>query len=291
MQGFINGDELELKAPEGTPTVNAIVSPKLAARWLATQVTNRNIQRVSMLSYRADMVAGRWTFTADPIRFDWDGRLIDGQNRLAALADIPTKNFMIPFAVARGLDPQSQMYMDNGARRTAGQQLGLKGIASGTALAGGIKLALVWERKQMFSDRWGQTNPVTHTEVIEFAQNNPAVVALCQQFLTRVRQIGLRPSSGLAFVIRVGSALPEELELFITEMHTMANLPANSPTLVFAKRLARTRQDANLHLDDIDQLGFLIRTWNSFVNNSTRLRLQLPAGGWNLENFPDVDGL
>lgn len=291
MQGFIDGDTLDVKAAADTPTVKAIVTPQTAKKWLGTQVINRNIQRVSMLAYRADMVAGRWAYTADPIRFDWDGHLIDGQNRLAALSEIPTRNFMIPFAVARGLDPESQMFMDQGARRTAGQQLGLKGIASGSAIAAGIKLAMVWEREQLFSDRWGMTNPVTHTEVIEWAQAHPEVVKACQQFLTRLRQIGLRPSSGLAFVVRVAPTLPEELELFVNEMHTLENLSAGSPTLAFAKRLARTRSDSNLVLSDIDQLGFLIRTWNAWVGGTTRLKLQLPSGGWDLSNFPSVDGI
>lgn len=291
MQGFVDGDALVLKAPADTPTVKAIVTPATAGRWLESEVKNRALQRISMFTYRADMVAGRWAYTADPIRFDWDGHLIDGKNRLKALSEIGTRNFMIPFAVARGLDPDSQMFMDQGARRTAGQQLGLKGIASGSAIAAGAKLALIWERGQMFSDRWGMTNPVTHTEVIEWAQANPEVVTACQKFLTRLRQIGLRPSSGLAFVVRVVPTMPEELELFINEMHSLENLKPGSPTLAFAKRLARVRADANIIMSDTDQLAFLIRTWNAWINGNSRTNFALPSSGFGLDNFPRVEGL
>lgn len=291
MQGFINGSDLVLKAPEGTETIKVIVTPQTAQLWLDTEIKNRFVQRISMLSYRADMIAGRWAYTAAPIGFDWDGHLIDGKNRLTALSEITTRDFMIMFAVARGLDPESQMFMDQGARRTAGQQLGLKGITSGTAIAAGVKLAMVWERGLMFADRWSTANPVTHTEVIEWAQTHPSAVLACQQFLHRIRQIGLRPSAGLAFVLRVAPALPEELELFIDEMYHLENLKPGSPTLAFAKRLARVRNDANMILSDTDQLGFLIRTWNAWVNGSTRLRLQLPSGGFELANFPKVEGI
>lgn len=291
MQGFVDGDALVLKAPADTPTVKAIVTPATAGRWLESEVKNRALQRISMLTYRADMVAGRWAYTADPIRFDWDGHLIDGKNRLKALSEIGTRNFMIPFAVARGLDPESQMFMDQGARRTAGQQLGLKGIASGSAIAAGAKLALIWERGQMFSDRWGMTNPVTHTEVIEWAQANPEVVTACQKFLTRLRQIGLRPSSGLAFVVRVVPTMPEELELFINEMHSLENLKPGSPTLAFAKRLARVRADSNIVMSDTDQLAFLVRTWNAWINGNSRTNFALPSSGFGLDNFPRVEGL
>lgn len=291
MQGFVDGSTLVLKAPVDTPVVKAIVTPETAGLWLGTQIRNRDIQRISMLTYRADMEKGRWAYTAFPIGFDWDGHLIDGQNRLEALRGITVRNFVVPFAVARGLDPESQMFMDQGARRTAGQQLGLKGITSGTAIAAGAKLAFVWERGLLFSDRWGGTNPVTHTEIIEWAQAHPEMVALCQQHLYKTRQIGLRPSTGLAFVIRIGVKLPEELDLFLTEMHTLENLSAGSPTLAFAKRLSRVRADAQMRLSDIDQLGFLIRTWNAWVNGQTRLKLALPSDGWNADNFPRVDGL
>lgn len=290
MQGFIDGATLDVKAPPNTPSAHVMVTPATAAKWLITQRINRNIQNIAKLSYRADMIRGRWVFTADPIRFDWDGHLIDGQNRLEALSEITDPDFVLPFVVARGLDPDSQMYMDQGARRTTGQQLALKGIASGGSIAAGIKLAMVWERGQLIGDRWGN-NPVTNTEVLEWAQTNRELVALAQSYLHRVRAIGLRPSSGLSFVIRVAESMPDEVDLFFEEMYSLENLKPGSPTLAFAKRVARTRGDANLHLSDIDQLGFLIRTWNSWVNGTTRLRLQLPSGGWTLENFPRVEGL
>lgn len=289
MQEIIDGAALELKAPSGTPIVTALVTPATARAWLETQINNRKIQRQAMLRYRSDILAGRWAYTADPIRFDWDGHLIDGQNRLEALGGINSGNIMVRFAVARGLDPDSQLFMDQGARRTTGQQLGLKGIASGNVIAAGIKLALIWERDQLFAP--AEKNVVTANEIIDWAQEHPAAVDLCQSYLARIRNIGLRPSTGLAFVIRTGGAMPQELALFFEELHSLANLAPDSPTLVFAKRLNRTRSDANLHLSSLDQLGFLIRTWNAWVNGTARLRLQMPSGGWTADNFPRVDGL
>lgn len=291
MQDYIHGSHLTLKAPEGEDIVKALVTPAVAQAWLDTQVKNRPVQRASMLSYRADMIAGRWTYTANPICFDWDGHLIDGQNRLEALAGVEMRNMALIFAVARGLDPDAQMFMDQGARRTAGQQLGLKGITSGTAIAAGVRMAMVWERGHLFTDRWSGSAPVTPTEVIEWTSSHPEAVELCQRFLARVRQIGLRPSTGLAFVVRVGAVMPEELDLFFNEMHSLENLQPGSPTLAFAKRISRTRQDANLVMSDVAQLGFLIRTWNAWVNGTTRLRLQTPTGGFDADNFPRVDGL
>lgn len=287
MPKLIHGEDLVLKVPEGTPTIAVLVSPETANVWLNTEVRNRPLQRASMLTYRTDMLAGRWAYTATPICFDWDGHLIDGKNRLTALASTNNPNLRLPFAVARGLDPDIQMFMDQGARRSTGQQLGLKGIKSGTAVGAGVKLVLLWEREQLFSDRWG----VTQTEVIGWIEDHPEAVELCHAFIQRIRRIGLRPSSGLAFVIRVGQQLPDELDVFINELYSLENLQPGSPTLAFARRLMRVKDSTNVIMTDTDQLGFMIRTWNAWVRGKSQTNFAAPSGGFNMDNFPKVMGI
>ena len=63
-----------------------LVTPELAAEWLATRNThNRKIrtQRVALLA--EDMTRGSWVFDAMPLRFATDDTLLDGQHRLAAV--------------------------------------------------------------------------------------------------------------------------------------------------------------------------------------------------------------
>lgn len=285
-----DGASLRLKS-KTTEYDMVAVTPAIAEKWLGTQVRNRNVQEHSMMTYRSDMIAGRWEFAGDPIRFDREGHLIDGQNRLTALAGIDNDALALTFLVIRGLDPESQMVMDQGARRTAGQQLGLKGIASGSAVAAGARLALSWERGLLFVNRWDGPNLVTNTEITAWVDDNPETVRIATDRLTAVRQIGLRPSAGLGFVIRLGLDLQEETKEFVTEMHELSNLPAGSPTLALAKRLARVRQDNDLRLSEIDQLGFLVYTWNNWVRGRSAQRLQRPKGGWTAENFPTPDGV
>lgn len=285
-----DGSALRL-ARQTMETDVVIVTPKIAQKWIGTQVRNRPEQTISMLGYRADMLAGRWEFAGDPIRFDKDGHLIDGYNRLSALAGIENDGFALAFLVIRGLNTDAQLVMDQGARRTAGQQLGLKGIVSGTGIAAGVRMSLSWERDLLFANRWEEGNQITPTEVIVWVEEHPEEVRIALARLTSIRKIGLRPSSGLGFVIRLGVALENEVKEFITEMDELANLPEGSPTLALAKRLARVRREPDLRLSEIDQLGFLIYTWNNWINGRHSTRLQRPRGGWNADTFPHPDGI
>lgn len=267
-----------------------LVYPALAQKWLDTQNRNRNIQRTACSGYRADMIAGRWQYTGDPIRFDWDGHLIDGQNRLEALAGIDDPDFTLKFLVIRGLPPQTQLVMDQGARRTAGQQLQLYGITSSSNMGSGIRMLLRWERGLLLN-KGETTKVVTTTQIVEWAEQHPQRVTTANNFVHTMRAIGLRPSSGLSFILRMCEAAGEELETFITEMHSMTNLPEGSPTLTLAKRLARVQLETDRDLNEVDQLGFLIYTWNNWIRGISTTRLQRPKNGWSQDNFPVPIGI
>lgn len=274
------------------------VTPPVATRWLATQVRNRRVQRASMLGYRRDMeaVPTRWHFAADPIRFDVDGHLIDGQNRLEALAGITDPHFTVDFLVVRGLDSESQMYMDQGARRTSGQQLSLKGFANGTNLAAGVRQMWAWERGKLFEGSYG-ARTYTTPEVVQWIEDNSALADAAGARLTQVRNIGLGARIGVGFVLRLGLDHHDLVTEFYTEMSEMINLAPGSPTRAFVKRIARTRQEHERHLSDLDMLGFLIKAWNVWIFNAEQVnqfkhkaltKLQRPHPTWTAANFPEL---
>ena len=92
-----------------------MVDQAMAKRWLERNVKNRAPRQRAVASYRNDMAAGRWMMAGDPIRFNIDGDLVDGQHRLLALADLP--DVTLPFTVVRGLPREAQSYMDQGIKR------------------------------------------------------------------------------------------------------------------------------------------------------------------------------
>lgn len=93
----------------------ALITPGKAAELLQRNTNNRRIKQLRIDQYARDMAAGKWHPDASDIKFDWDGVLRDGQNRLLACvqADVP-----FPTLVRTGLDPEAQTNMDVGAVRS-----------------------------------------------------------------------------------------------------------------------------------------------------------------------------
>lgn len=289
MQGFIDGATIKVKSPV-FKSFNAMVTAETAQAWLDTEVLNRNVQRTAMRGYRNDMLTDLWRFAGDPIRFDIDGHLIDGKNRLTALAGIAREGFELPFVVQVGHDREAQKVMDQGARRTAGQQLQLAGVTSGTYVAAGYKLMILWERGELFLHGNVQT-PVTTQDILDWIAGNEKTVNQSLSLLNIARNVGLRPSAALAVIIRICDAgYHQEIAAMLQEVHDLTDLPKGSPSSTLAKRLRNSRNSERARsLDLLDHLAFLTQTWNSWANNKTRESLLRPTGGWTNDNLPVLD--
>jgi hypothetical protein len=68
------------------------------------------------------MRAGNWKLTHQGIAFNCDGTLLDGQHRLAAIVKSGKD---IQMLVARGVETENQVAMDDHAKRSAGDALSL----------------------------------------------------------------------------------------------------------------------------------------------------------------------
>ena len=81
------------------------VEPEQAQKWLERNIANRTLRPSRVQEYATAMTEGRWRYTADPIRFDSDGKLIDGQHRLMAVV---RSGCTVEMHVVRGLSPEAQ---------------------------------------------------------------------------------------------------------------------------------------------------------------------------------------
>lgn len=80
------------------------ITPQEASEILATKNTkNRRPNKNHIKALALNMTNGTWRYNADPIRFDANDTLIDGQHRLLA-AEKSQKTIL--FKIVRGLDPE-----------------------------------------------------------------------------------------------------------------------------------------------------------------------------------------
>lgn len=151
------------------PTAEVVdVTPEMAAAWLARNEAGRKLRQVHVDKYAADMAAGRWFLSGDALKFDKQGNIRDGQHRAKAVVQ---SGVTVKMFVVHGLEPEAQLYMDMGVRRTLADQFSVLGHENTAVLSAGARLALAWSSGQL-SDRIERVSDVA---VREFVTENPDI--------------------------------------------------------------------------------------------------------------------
>lgn len=258
------------------------VSSAQAAEWLETyKGPNRNISDMQVLKYQTDMENGRWHFDAAPIRFFSDGRLLDGQHRLTALANtVPAME--IPFLVVDGLDSESQLVMDQNQVRTVGQNLSLKGVKNASVVAASTKLYLDWTNGRLFKS--AQRGATTKSEAQAWALEHPHLFG--QVFCTDVMSVDCPASVAAAFALHTMQFAPARTTRFINQLASGAGLAEGDPILALDRRLRNIRRHGQ-KVSQREYLAYFIKAWNAWVSGSSLQRMQL-GGNLTAESFPVV---
>ena len=107
-------------APTGTVET---ITPAMAEEYLRHNERNprKSANRKQVESYARDMAAGKWFINGEPIVFDANGDLKNGQHRLMAIikANVPVEMYVL-----RGVDPRITTF-DYGMPRRMSQELGV----------------------------------------------------------------------------------------------------------------------------------------------------------------------
>lgn len=99
------------------------ISPETAEHYLSFNESNRTQAASRILSYANQMAGDKWVENGETIKFDQDGMLIDGQNRLMAIVRAGKENpgfEGVEMLVVRGLPPVAKDTVDQGKPRSMG---------------------------------------------------------------------------------------------------------------------------------------------------------------------------
>lgn len=232
-----------------------------AGRLLERNSTNRPFKRQAIQTYSADMLAGRWKFTAEPIKVDNAGNLQDGQNRCRALqvAQEQTKERLtIRVLLVTGLDPDAQDMMDTGVKRSLGDQLARRKIPNSSLAAAAVRLIV------RFAIDKPAGVPKTQAQEIEFFEEHGDEVRECMGVSTH-NTSGLHGSAMVAARYLIGQACEESdwIDVFFAEVATGIGLQEGSPALALRTRMFQARANHET-LRNYQQLTMLLRVWNSW---------------------------
>lgn len=273
---------MSVNPPKVTSTVETI-TPAIAREYLEHNKTNRAMRRTALAAYRRDMQSGRWAFTAEPIKFDWRGHLIDGQHRLAALADL--EGITIKALVVRGLDPDAQLQMDQGARRTPGDQLTLIGVRNGNAVAAVVRSYLTWTRGGYFGDNKRFT--LTTQDVIKYVEENPEVEEFVQLRLTLLHAIQAPNSLAGGIWYRFGEVDIEAADEFMARVADGQMIKIGDPQYALREKLRRLAS-ASVRTSDREITLYFVKAWTAWRKGKSVTNFTKPNRiQWTPSDLPD----
>ncbi|MFV0460037.1 MAG: hypothetical protein ACK5MT_14830 [Actinomycetales bacterium] len=254
------------------------VTPETAEKWLARNVANRTVRPARVKEYAEAMAHGRWLYTADPIRFDSDGRLIDGQHRLKALVKAGAT---VELHVVRGLDPQAQDAVDTGAARTASDALKVKGFRHGPQLAATVPIVNWLLKGGGFAASYSRDDVVYWVQVHEGLDD---VVALAHRN-RNLLPCQLAPYAAAHFAARSVAADPATAEqYFVEQLVETIGLTTGSPALATRRYLLSQREDKRGgKAAKAETVLALLAGYRDFRRGRSVYTMRPPRGGWPVD--------
>lgn len=258
------------------------ITPEWAAKILAAHDPNRNLRPAHVSRLARAIKDGQWMLTHQGVAFDREGRLLDGQHRLAAvvLAGKP-----VLMNVTTDADPASFAAVDSGLKRSAADVLHLAGFTGGHQLAAAARL-----HNQI------RVNPSARTLTSAYSLDNSAIPdyvaahpALLPSHSDARRCSHTRiPISNLTAaltLIRETTGDAYALASFVDRIADGAGLAPGDPRLTLREAALRSRGSGGRRgVGAVEQAAYVIKAWNAY-----RTGRVLPSLRWRAnESFPTV---
>lgn len=267
------------------------ITPAKAKEMLASMVNNRDMSQSKVIEYAIAMDEGRWSLNGETIKFDKDGRLFDGQNRLngCILADKPFRTYVV-----RGIeDPEAFSTVDVGKNRSGADIFGIAGFVSPWVASGAatiiysfkhtkiswngpierrtrLKKSLLGQR--ILSERTlrgasniGSSSTLSKQELVAFSNTiRDELMSACRyaQASKANRVVGVSTLAGLFYLFREKNAV--EAHAFFDQLGEGAGLAATDPILHLRNRLQeyRSKRGTGQKVSRWYWVGLIVKTWN-----------------------------
>lgn len=260
-----------------------VIGPDEARKFLETVGVNRKVVQAHVERLAESMRRGEWVEMAgDPIRFNQQGELIDGQHRLWAVIEAGAT---LRFAVGRGLPAEAMTVLDTGRRRTLADFLEMRGEHNAAALAGALNyLHHYWVTKEMVSVQWG-IKSLTVTEALKSLEEHPGIRESATAAHSVARHLGGGQSRWAAIHYVLTSIDYPDAEQFFKKLLTAEEVPQGSPI-----SLLRSQLIADWHsirrMGIREYIALVFKAWNLYRRGEPVRMLSWRGGGANPEEYP-----
>lgn len=255
------------------------ITPVMAIKMLDRNKLNRPMRDNHVRFLAKQMQSGSWRETGDTIKFDSDGNLLDGQNRLRActLTGIALKTY-----VAYGIDASAKTVIDTGAKRTTSDVLAFDGVSARIAKIVGPAIAWIF-RYESITSKGRISSAYTNNEALEFFRNNPELAALADLIAGWPKNRRPMSASTLTFIFFETARLDEDLALeFMEKLCTGARIDDFEP-VYHARNFLEDDLRLATQMSARQCIALVIKAWNrtrkgDHIMARNRHNLKLRAG-------------
>lgn len=258
-----------------------VITPQKAEQYLYRNTHNRKLRprRVEILS--GAMKRGEWKANGDSIRFDKNGRLVDGQHRLHAIID---SGVSVEMVVIEGLGEDAQMTMDTVDPRTLANTLELSGYADSGKLAAAITYLWKMENKRV---REVSAKPTIAQAMALFAEH-PGILdsmSVARQVSSRFR---CSPAQLAALHYTMSGLDSDDADFFFAHLASGADLSEKSPIYLLRDWFVRKTNSPERY-EPVHGHGMIVKAWNAYRRGEEIVRLQWVRSGPRAEPVPEVE--
>lgn len=271
-----------LRKPQEEYAIRTAITPAMAAKYIEmNRLPNRHLKHIHIRILAREMQAGRWQCNGEPLIFDPEGNILDGQHRLHAIV---LSGMTIESYLVHGISPGVMPTLDRGSLRSIGDVLGMRGESNRTQL--GAALTWLWS----YGNGGLQTyhNPVTRPttgELEAVLAQHPTVRASCAPAnLCRALLIpGLATALHYLFCQKDAAMA----ETFFVTLASGEHLSKSDGRYQLRERLMRNRLDKR-KLPAVDIAALTIKAWNAQRGGTEVRALRWRREGDAPEAFPEI---
>jgi hypothetical protein len=238
------------------------ITPAEAQEYLTknNHSSNRRISERNVSFLLAEMQNGNWITTGDPIQFNRDGQLINGQHRLTAIIKHgkPVEMF-----IAEGVPNNAFKVMDTGKMRSAGDALAIMGYKNCFNVAGITRHILMIK-----SNRYNNTGRMAGCSISDIVAFADANKKLLQDIIHEMNEV-YRPFKyaspsmlgDLSFFFQKKDS--EKSWAFWEKYSSGIDLGATNPIRFLREKLIQNKLNKTQY-NHRDMMALHIFAWNAF---------------------------
>lgn len=265
---------------------SVLVTPKMATKWLEefNYDDNRPISKVWVDYLSRQMEKGLWKPNGEPLIFDTEDILINGQHRLSAVVQ---SGKTIRFDVTRGVETETFTTMDQGRNRSTAMVLGMRGEKRPTYLSAICRKIYTWDTTR---EIWRKQR-VSPDEIWETLEIHPEA-RHAAEIADKIRKQVPVDASMVGFCYWLFSQARSSKVVEFFEIFSEGNAPTKKhPCITLRNRLYKERLQHGRRWDTRTLFIVFIKAWNAFDKGESLATITIRANATGEVQLPKPRGL